>query len=50
MMNDALRAEQPRRAGICDALARAFPPPGSDAEEREERRILRRPIIKEALK
>lgn len=40
----------PRRAGIGDALARAYPLPSHDREEQAERHELRKIDLKEAVR
>lgn len=40
----------PTAEGIASALQRAFPVPGHDAEEREDRRILHRADLREAVR
>ena len=40
----------PRRAGIGDALARAYPLPSHDREEQDERHELRKLELREAVR
>lgn len=49
MTSEEQRVLHPRRAGIGDALARAFPLHEHDKEEQVERHELRRIAIREAV-